>query len=125
MSPLPGQDTVKNFATIRFCVENVAKSRDWYATFFGIAPIEDLENFASFRIGQTTIDISVADEKSPISHGGSVGYWLVDDLEKAIAHAVGLGGQVYRGPLRVDEAQRTIVQILDPLGNVFGLEADY
>ena len=91
----------------------------------GIEPVEDLENFVSFNIAQTCFDISVADEKSPRSYGGSVGYWLVDDIEKAISAAIELGGKVYRGPLRIDEIQRTIAQIVDPYGNVIGLEAEY
>jgi predicted enzyme related to lactoylglutathione lyase len=114
---------IKNFATIRLFVDDVAKSRDWYKSYFGIEPIEDIGNFSSFRIGQTMLDISVADDKSPLSQGGSVGYWQVDNLEQAVSHAIELGGQIYRGPLRVNEIQKTIVQILDPFGNVFGLEA--
>jgi predicted enzyme related to lactoylglutathione lyase len=116
---------VRSFATIRMSVSNIRKSRDWYRAFFGIDPVEDSENFVSFRVGNTLFDISLADEKSPLSTGGSVGYWLVDSLNEAIAKAERLGGQVYRGPLRVDEVKRTIVQIRDPNGNVFGLEAEY
>lgn len=116
---------VKNFATIRLSVEDVKKSRDWYKSFFGMNPVEDLENFVSFKIAQTSFDIALADPKSPLSTGGSVGYWLVDNLDAAVAHAIELGATVYRGPLRVDEAQRTIVQLLDPQGNVLGLEAEY
>lgn len=114
---------VQNFATIRICVANVQSSRDWYKSFFGIEPVEDLENFVSFKIGETLFDISQSDQKSPLSTGGSVGYWLVDNLEEAISKAKSLDGQVYRGPLRVEEVQRTIVQIKDPYGNVIGLEA--
>jgi predicted enzyme related to lactoylglutathione lyase len=116
---------VKSFVTIRMSVENVARSRDWYSAFFGCAPIDDLEQFVSFRIQQTNLDITLADDKSPFSPGGSVGYWLVAGLDEAINHAVRLGGRIYRGPLRVEEVQRTIVQIQDPFGNVFGLEANF
>lgn len=116
---------VKNFSTIRLCVSDIKKCRDWYIDFFGVEPFEDLENFVSFKIGQTSFDISLADEKSPVSVGGSVGYWLVNDLDEAIEKAKNLGGKVYRGPLRVDEAQKTIVQIINPYGNVIGLEAEY
>lgn len=115
---------VKSFATLRMSVSDIQKSRDWYRAFFGIEPVEDLENFVSFRIGDTLFDLSVADKKSPLSTGGSVGYWLVDSLDEAIEKAKSLGADVYRGPLRVDEVQRTIVQIKDPQGNVFGLEAE-
>lgn len=87
--------------------------------------MEDSEGFVSFRIGGLSFDLCRADEKSPCSRGGSVGYFLVDDLEGVIAQANNLGGSIYRGPLKVDETQRTIAQILDPFGNVIGLEADF
>ena len=116
---------VKSFATIRLCVTNIQKSRDWFKAFFGVEPIEDFENFVSFKICGTVLDIVLADEKSPLSAGGSVGYWFVDNLEEAISRATILGGKVYRGPLRVNEIKRTIVQIIDPHGNVMGLEAEY
>jgi predicted enzyme related to lactoylglutathione lyase len=77
----------------------------------------------SFKINETYFDISLADTKSPLSTGGSVGYWLVDNLEGVIKRAQELGGSIYRGPLRVPEIQRTIVQIQDPYGNVIGFEA--
>lgn len=114
-----------DLATIRLCVCNVQKSRYWYKAFLGIEPIEDLETFVSFKIGNTVLDLALADQKSPLSPGGSVGYWLVDNLEAAISRATDLNGKLYRGPLRVEELRRTIVQIADPYGNVLGLEAKY
>lgn len=114
-----------SFATLRICSTDVARSRDWYQDFLGLEPVEDLENFVSFRIGGTTFEISVADAKSPSSPGGSVGYWLVPELESVLARAQKLGGRIYRGPLRVDEVRRTIVQIMDPCGNVIGFEAPF
>lgn len=114
--------TLIEFATIRMCVSDVANSRDWYRRFFGADPVEDLENFVSFKIANTLFDLAVVDAKSPLSKGGSVGYWFVDDLRAAIEHALSLGAKVYRGPLDVKEVGRTIVRIEDPHGNVFGLE---
>lgn len=116
---------IKSFATIRISVANVSASRDWYRALFGHDPIEDLENFVSFRINGTCFDISKADSKSPLSTGGSVGYWLVDNLDALLNKVDCLGGKIYRGPLRVPEIQRTIVQIQDPFGNVIGFESDF
>lgn len=114
-----------HFATIRLSSENVQKSKEFYSGLFSIDPIEEMENFVSFKLTNTLLDISLADEKSPMSKGGSVGYWLVDDLDKVIKKATALGGLVYRGPLRVEEIKKTIVQILDPVGNVVGFEEDF
>jgi predicted enzyme related to lactoylglutathione lyase len=116
---------VLEFSTLRISSVDVARSREWYEAFFGIAPFEVLEHFVSFKINSTCLDIVLADEKSPYSPGGSVGYWLVDSIESVISRAEELGGEVYRGPLRVDEIQRTIVQIMDPIGNVMGFEAKF
>ncbi|MDD4973473.1 MAG: hypothetical protein PHY93_03940 [Bacteriovorax sp.] len=114
---------VKSFATIRMSVSNVSKSRDWYKQLFEIEPIEDIENFVSFKLQNVCFDICLADEKSPVSEGGSVGYWFVDDLASLLDKVHRLGGSVYRGPLKVIEIQRTIVQIIDPFGNIIGFEA--
>lgn len=115
---------IQTFATIRLSVENVTAARNWYRQFLATEPIEDGENFVSFILGQTRFDICRADVKSPTSKGGSIGYWLVDNLESAIARAIALGGRVYRGPLEVEETRRKIVQIEDASGHVFGLEMD-
>ena len=84
---------------------------------------ENLDDFVSFRIAGTCFDICLADEKSSQSCGGTVGYWLVDSLEGLIERATAIGGAIYRGPTRVTEMQRAIVQIIDPDGNVVGFEA--
>jgi RimJ/RimL family protein N-acetyltransferase/predicted enzyme related to lactoylglutathione lyase len=114
---------IQSFATIRLSTNDFAKSRKWYIDFLGQNPIEDIENFASFRIQGVSLDISAADAKSPSSTGGSVGYWLVSELQPVIERALKRGATIYRGPLEVVELSRTIVQIKDPCGNVIGFEA--
>lgn len=114
---------VKNFSTVRIFSNNLSQSRDWYIQFFGQSPVEDLKNFVSFQIGNTKFDITVPDQKNPFSTGGSVGYWLVDDLNLVLKKTEELGGKLYRGPLTVPEIQRKILQIQDPFGNVIGFES--
>ena len=114
---------VQSFQTIRMTVTDIAKSRDWYKVLFNIEPIEDLPNFVSFKIGSVNFDITVADAKSPLSAGGSVGYWLVNDLDELIKKVTAMGGSIYRGPLRVEQIRRTILQVKDPFGNVVGFES--
>lgn len=116
---------IKSFATIRISVTNVAESKNWYQSLFGQKPIEEIEDFVSFKINNVCFDISLADSKSPFSPGGSVGYWLIDNMDELLKHVEKIGGKVYRGPLRVDEIQRTIVQIQDPFGNVIGFESAF
>lgn len=110
------------FQTLRLHSKDVARSRNWYKNLFDATPIEDQETFVSFQIANVCLDIVLADEKSPTSTGGSVGYWLVEDLEYFIEKAEKSGGKIHRGPLIVKETQRRIVQIIDPEGNVIGFE---
>ena len=110
-------------ATVRLLTRDLKRSRDFYRSLFNHAPVEDSETFVSFRLGENHFDIAVADAKNPTSQGGSVGYWLVDDLGAILKRASELGATIYRGPLPVPEIQRTIVQIQDPCGGIIGFEA--
>jgi len=112
----------KNLVTVLFFVQDIRKSKEWYSQLLGIAPIEEDSKFASFRIENHFLNFHLADNKSPVSSGGCVCYWEVTDLHRAIEKAKSLGAKVYRGPLEVSETGRTICQIKDPFGNVFGLE---
>ncbi len=113
----------KNFITALYFVESVSESKEWYSKYLGSNPIEEDDKFASFRIGSCFLNFHLADEASPVSTGGCVAYWEVDDLDKMVLRAESLGGQLYRGPLKVEQSGRTICQVRDPFGNVFGLES--
>ncbi|WP_413574564.1 VOC family protein [Bdellovibrio sp. HCB290] len=114
---------IKEVSAIRIFSNDIKKSRDFYAALFAQEPIEDLESFVSFKIGGSCFDITMPDSKNPHSQGGSVGYWLVDNIDAVLKKVEGLGGKLYRGPLNVPETQRTIMQIQDPTGSVIGFEA--
>ena len=112
------------YATYMF-VENIKESSSWYSTVLNI-PLEiDDENFALLRIGDNELCFHQADSKSPLSTGGSVSYWRVDDLKIAIEHFKSHGGIVYRGPIEIPENNDGICQIKDPFGNVFGMQGHF
>jgi len=114
---------IKEFTTIRILSNDVSKSRDWYKSLFNQNPIEDTENFVSFKVAGVFFDITVPDSKNPFSSGGSVGYWLVDNIDEVLIRVKELGGELYRGPLKVEETKRIIMQVKDPFGNVVGFES--
>lgn len=116
---------VKDLSTIRILSNDIQKSRAFYKALFNQEPIEDLDVFVSFKIGSCCFDITTPDSKNPYSQGGSIGYWLVDNIEAVLQKAQELGGKIYRGPLKVPETQRTIMQIQDPCGNIIGFEQDF
>jgi predicted enzyme related to lactoylglutathione lyase len=114
---------IREFTTIRLLSNEVSKSRDWYKSLFNQDPIEDTENFVSFKISGICFDITTPDAKNPFSCGGSIGYWLVDDIEQVLTKVKEIGGDLYRGPLKVKETNRIIMQIKDPFGNIIGFES--
>ena len=116
---------IKSFSTLRISVADVLQSADWYCALFDIESAERTQEFASFRIKGIQLDIAHADEKSPVTNGGCVGYWLVDDLTEVLKKVEQLGGKIYRGPLKVEVTQRTILQVKDPFGNILGFESPF
>lgn len=116
---------IKEVSAIRIFSNDIKKSCTFYKALFNQEPIEELEFFVSFKVGGSCFDITVPDAKNPFSQGGSVGYWLVDDVQVVLKKVEELGGKLYRGPLKVPETQRTIMQIQDPFGNVVGFESPF
>ena len=103
-------------------VESIKKSRDFYCQLFDIEPFEEDELFCSFKFGNTYFNLHLSDEKSPISKGGSVGYFHVENFNYFVEKAKTLNMKIYRGPLAVEETGRTICQLEDPFGNIIGIE---
>ncbi len=114
---------VQGLAAVRVSAKDIRASKTFYENFFNLKPEEENKIFISFRLGQTTLEIVIGDEKSPASLGGGVGYWQVTDLDAALIHAKQLGAIIYRGPLKIDETKETIVQIAEPGGTIIGLKA--
>jgi predicted enzyme related to lactoylglutathione lyase len=102
-------------------VENIRRSEGFYRDLLGIEPCESLTDFSSFELSGTYLNLHLADIKSPLSTGGSVGYITVPNLQNMIQKALALGAEIWRGPLTVKK-DLTIVQIKDPYGNILGFE---
>ena len=104
-----------------FFAYDIKSSRDWYRNFLEMEPIEDLPEFASFKVGESHLNLHRADSKSPNSTGGQVAYWSTNNFDLDMKRTVSMGASVWRGPLEFEPGKR-ICQIKDPFGNVFGLE---
>lgn len=104
--------------------KDIKASVEFYTKSLGHSPVEVEENFASFKVGNSYLNFHPADNKSPESTGGSVGYWLVEDLLKSIQPFLDNGAKIYRGPLSINEFF-AICQLIDPQGHVLGFEGPY
>ena len=102
-------------------VEDIVQSTNWYAKVFGVEPTHCSDVFGELQAShQTKISFHRADQKSPISCGGSVAYFKTWDWNKSLRHFTDNGATIYRGPLKIPTGQ-SIAQLRDPFGQVIGL----
>ncbi len=112
---------IRFVSSVFLFVSDIKKSQVWYEKLLGYSPNYVDERFAEFKFGTTSLCLHLADEKSPVTTGGCVAYWWVDDFEGVVQKMISSGGKIYRGPIATVE-NRQICQILDPFGNILGLE---
>lgn len=108
-----------NVAAVRLCVSDLPGARNWYARFLERAPVENGPDYIAFDLGALRLEIVRADDKNPVSTGGTIVYWQVANLQRAIEHALACGARLYRGPLDLPEV--SLAQVVDPQGLVIGL----
>ncbi len=74
-----------------------------------------------FELDGVEVGFHPADtQKNPVG-GSPVVYWSVGDLDAERSRLLRAGCKPHRGPLQVD-ASRKICQLVDPFGNIFGLD---
>lgn len=106
-----------------FFVEEPNAVASWWADLLGCPKdrVTFEEGFAWFDVGDIEFAFHGADKsKNPVG-GSPVVYVRVEDQPAAIARAVAKGARLHRGPLAID-AVRSIAQLMDPFGNVFGFD---
>ena len=108
--------------SLRLCVADIKKSRDFYSQLFELTPVRNDVDLVVFEMSGTNLDILLADEKNPLSTGGSIGYFEVENLKHFIERSKEIGAEIWRGPLKINEDGWTIVQIKDIAGNIIGFE---
>jgi RimJ/RimL family protein N-acetyltransferase/predicted enzyme related to lactoylglutathione lyase len=101
-------------------VQDIPRSKAWYEKVLATPPSISEEFFVEFRLGAHAICLHPADEKSPLTTGGSVGYWRANPFGKTLDHFTSHGAELYRGPLDIGDGT-FICQVKDPFGNVLGL----
>lgn len=116
---------LRKLQAVYIFAENVRESASWYSNVLGVSLEIDEISFALIKLGEFELCFHQADYKSPSSTGGSVGYWFVDDLLKSAEAFIKNGGKFYRGPIEIEGTREGICQIIDPYGNIIGLQGVY
>lgn len=98
---------------------------EWWAAAFGVERVEVEQHaqgdFVFFDAFGFEFGVHVADsDKNPLG-GTPVVYFSVPSLDRASEQLIERGATPHRGPLVVD-AGRSICQLRDPFGNIFGLD---
>lgn len=117
--------TFKSIAQIYLSVQNVKEARDFYCRLLGADYDKTYELdgvFSLVRIGDIEFCFHQADSKNPVSTGGAIPYWRVDNFDGFVKHAESFGCKMYRGPIQIEHSQRYMGQMMDPFGTVFGIE---
>lgn len=103
-------------------VGNVEDALTWYQQAFPAATASTVPGFGFtyLQLADVRLEIVPADEKVSSGSAGSIVYWRVPDLARAIRHFESLGATVYRGPMQIENGW-SMCQVRDPWGNCIGL----
>ncbi|HEX6701593.1 MAG TPA: VOC family protein [Gaiellaceae bacterium] len=97
----------------------------WWAEAFGVEQVEvephPQGDFVFFEAAGVELGFHAADPGKNAVGGSPVVYFSVPSVEAARARLLAEGAAPHRGPLAVS-ASRSICQLRDPFGNVFGLD---
>ena len=75
---------MKKLYAVYLFVSDVKKSSAWYSKVLNIPLTINEDKFGLIKIGQNELCFHQADDKSPVSTGGSVAYWSVENLTKVL-----------------------------------------
>jgi predicted enzyme related to lactoylglutathione lyase len=110
---------VNGLRTTIYHVPDLAAAKNWYTRAFGVGPYFDQPFYVGFDVGGYELGLN-PDVSSGTGAGGTVAYWGVDDIDKAVGHFVGLGAAVVEAAHEVGEGIK-VATVADPFGNLIGL----
>jgi predicted enzyme related to lactoylglutathione lyase len=109
--------------TVMFFCEEPNEVAHWWAELLSVPTemVNDENGFCWFIASGTEYGFHPADDQRNPRGGTPVVYLASSDLEASMDRAMLLGATKHRGPL-VLSPERVIAQLVDPFGNVFGID---
>ena len=111
---------VQGLGTVIYQVTDVNQAKAWYAKAFQQEPYFDQPFYVGFNIGGYELGLDPNQSVSQSGRGGSVAYWRVDAMDRALEHFVAAGATIVSGPQDVGEGL-VAATVEDPFGNLMGL----
>ena len=99
-----------------------AEVAQWYSKALGLGGTELMPGGAAIvAAGVIELVFHPADGVKNPPGASTVVYWQSDDVQADLTRLIKLGARIHRGPLVVSDT-RSICQLTDPWGSVFGLD---
>jgi predicted enzyme related to lactoylglutathione lyase len=111
---------VQGLGTVIYHVADLDQAKEWYAKVFQQKPYFDEPFYVGFNIAGYELGLNPDQSVSQAGPGGSVAYWRVHEIERAVHHFVTAGAKVVSPVQDVGEGIR-VATVADPFGNQIGL----
>ena len=113
-------EMVKGLGTVIYHVPDVNRAKAWYSTAFQQQPYFDQPFYVGFNIGGYELGLDPNPKAGAPGRGGSVAYWRVDEIDRAVRHFVDAGAGVLSPSQDVGDGIK-VATVADPFGNPIGL----
>jgi predicted enzyme related to lactoylglutathione lyase/uncharacterized damage-inducible protein DinB len=109
-------------STVRLHADDLAAARAWYADLLGAEPSFVRDEYVEWRVGPHDHELGILDRRFAPQHeqGGSVTYWQVDDVDRALADLLARGATVHEDVRDFGGGYRGAV-VIDPFCNALGI----
>jgi predicted enzyme related to lactoylglutathione lyase len=109
-------------STVRLHAEDLAAARAWYSDLLGGDPYFVRDEYVEWRVGPHDHELGILDRRFAAGHetGGTVTYWLVDDVDTALEDLLGRGARAHEDVRDFGGGYRGGV-VVDPFGNALGI----
>ncbi|QLQ14507.1 MAG: VOC family protein [Micropruina sp.] len=120
--------TLKGMSTMVLTADDVDAAARWYADATGVDPYFRRPDtgpaaYAEFRLGPDDDEFGIMDRRfapGAAGLGTSVTYWVVDDVDAAVADLLARGAIAHE-PVTVRGEGFVTASVVDPFGNLLGL----
>ncbi|WP_330239192.1 VOC family protein [Streptomyces sp. NBC_00525] len=113
---------------IMIFAEDPEESARWWAGVLDTDAHVDVDDttgavYAWLDVAGVEFGFHPLDEQRNKRGGSPVPYWAVDDVDAVRQRLLDAGCTHHRGPLDIEDGTgRTIAQLIDPFGNVIGID---
>ena len=111
---------LKGLATVIYHVPDLDRAKAWYATAFQTQPYFDEPFYVGFNIAGYELGLDPSPSTGRAGPGGSVAYWRVEHIERAVEQFLNAAASLVAPPQDVGGGIK-VASVADPFGNVIGL----